>query len=221
MSGKKARQERKRKIREDAEFDTMLRRTDEGSLEERRGGWPDWTPFVETHRADQFCREAQCEATFVNSRYQVFVSPVKRILGWPPMYYLSFKTHSRRAVIPWRDKQRIKNEICGTKSEAVELFPAEERLMDTSNQYHLFVIHPDCEGFPFGQVNRDIMEPEEAEATGARQATFQPHHNADGCTTHGVVGWKPMAWYKSHDPKHPHAAMWRVNDNRTAAEEAV
>lgn len=35
-------------------------------------------------------------------------------------------------------KRRIKNELLGPEYEAIELFPAESRLLDSANQYHLF-----------------------------------------------------------------------------------
>ena len=57
----------------------------------------------------------------------------------------------------WRDLQRIKNELIGRDREAVELYPAEARLVDTSNQYHLFVLPADA-SWPFGYGERDVSE---------------------------------------------------------------
>jgi len=87
-------------------------------------------------------------AIYRNSRYQVTVyTGACGELG--PYLHLSLKVHDRSARHDWRDLQRIKNEICGADCEAVELFPAERRLVDTANQYHLYVFQP---GFrlPFG-----------------------------------------------------------------------
>lgn len=220
MSGKRARD--LRRVQEQAERDAVadLTRTEVFAAAERGGVEPPWTPFDRTHYMDDFCRETNCEQTFCNSRYQVYCNPMRLIPGWPPMYYLSFKRHSRGTSIPWRDKQRLKNEICGTLAEAIELYPSEERLMDTSNQYHLFVVHPDCAGFPFGQVNRDTMTPSEAESVGAKQAALEAHHNADGCTTHGLVGWKPLEWYEKNEPEQVHPAQWKVEPGATHGEEA-
>ena len=39
----------------------------------------------------------------------------------------------------WRSFQRIKNELTGPESEAIELYPAESRLVDTSNEFFLWV----------------------------------------------------------------------------------
>jgi hypothetical protein len=37
-------------------------------------------------------------------------------------------------VHDWRDLQRIKNQLVGPECEAVELYPAESRKVDTANQ---------------------------------------------------------------------------------------
>ena len=38
----------------------------------------------------------------------------------------------------WRDYQAIKNQLIGKECEAIELFPAESRLVDNANQFHLW-----------------------------------------------------------------------------------
>ena len=38
----------------------------------------------------------------------------------------------------WRDYQRIKNQLCGDEWEAVELYPAESRLLDPSSYFMLW-----------------------------------------------------------------------------------
>ena len=52
--------------------------------------------------------------------------------------WLSVKRHDREAFHDWRIMQQIKNALCGDEWEGIELYPAESRLVDTSNQYHLF-----------------------------------------------------------------------------------
>lgn len=41
--------------------------------------------------------------------------------------------------IPWREKQRIKNEIFGEDRFAVEVYPSVEELVDQANMYHIWV----------------------------------------------------------------------------------
>ncbi len=56
--------------------------------------------------------------------------------------HLSIKRNDRGPIHDWRDFQIIKNTFCGDDAEGVEIYPAESRLVDTSNQYHLWVFPP-------------------------------------------------------------------------------
>ena len=47
--------------------------------------------------------------------------------------------HNRTPHVSWRHLQQIKNEVFGPDREAVQLFPAEDRLVDTANEYWLYV----------------------------------------------------------------------------------
>jgi hypothetical protein len=60
---------------------------------------------------------------------------------------ISYHRRDRAPIRDWRVGQRIKNELCGPEWEAVELYPAESRTVDTSNEYHLWCIEGQ---FPFG-----------------------------------------------------------------------
>jgi len=62
---------------------------------------------------------------------------------------LSIRREDRKAPRDWRHFQRIKTEIAGADVEAVELYPAEDRLMDTANQFYLWCLSPG-ERFPLG-----------------------------------------------------------------------
>lgn len=42
--------------------------------------------------------------------------------------------------IPWREKQRIKNELFGAERIAVEVFPEESQLVDEANMYHIWIM---------------------------------------------------------------------------------
>lgn len=56
--------------------------------------------------------------------------------------HLDFKRNDRSAVRDWRHFQAIKNEVAGPEREAIEIFPAEDNLLDGANQYHLWVLPP-------------------------------------------------------------------------------
>jgi len=58
--------------------------------------------------------------------------------NWPALLHLSIKRNDREPIRDWRELQRVKNAILSAEREAVELFPAESRRVDSANQYHLF-----------------------------------------------------------------------------------
>lgn len=71
----------------------------------------------------------------------------------------------------WRHFQQIKNELVGPECEAVELYPAESRLVDTSNKYHLWACRQPGFRFPLGFDKRDVdHEGTKANTAGLRQA---------------------------------------------------
>lgn len=111
----------------------------------RPPGPPPWTPFEFTRFANDPGTGAP-EAFFANSRYVAIA--VLPIVGWVGAHgdydvHLSIRRQDREAEsFPWRDLQRMKSELCGSEAEAVEVFPAESRLLDASNQRHLWVRRP-------------------------------------------------------------------------------
>lgn len=119
---------------------------------------------------------------YSNGIYEVWV--VENVAGpdFPKMNWLSIKRYDRAPIRDWRELQRIKNELVGKDYEAVELFPAESRKVDSSNQYHLWVLAKKGLKFPFGYTYRDVLTPEElakSDLTGlARQEAFGPTHEA-------------------------------------------
>tara|TARA_Y100000592_G_scaffold59221_1_gene92682 strand:- start:213 stop:719 length:507 start_codon:yes stop_codon:yes gene_type:complete len=92
-----------------------------------------------------FKEEFDCEV-YVNDIYQVNVQRREQadyMVHNPQMKgkmtYLSIKRLDKKSIHDWRHLQQIKNELCGVDCEAIEMYPAEKRLTDTANQYHLFV----------------------------------------------------------------------------------
>lgn len=100
------------------------------------------------------------------------------------LLHLSIHRNDRAAVRDWRHLQAIKNEIAGPEREACELYPAESRLMDEANEYHLWVL-PEGERFPFGTAERTIQTPEQV-------AAFNAQREAEGVKGRaGQRGWQP------------------------------
>lgn len=90
------------------------------------------------------------EEIWLNDLYQVVVHRfenyvhlnIRRVDGYPGR--------------DWRHFQQIKNELVGEECEGVELYPAESRLVDQSNKYHLFVCGDPTFRWPFGWTTRDV-----------------------------------------------------------------
>ena len=62
--------------------------------------------------------------------------------GGGPYILISISARSEEAVHDWRDFQQIKNDLAGKEWEAVELYPAESRLVDPSNCFFLWCFPP-------------------------------------------------------------------------------
>jgi len=63
--------------------------------------------------------------------------------------YISLKRRDKRPINSWQDVQTIKNRLFGIEREAIQIFPAESRMVNMANQYHLFVF-PEGYIIPFG-----------------------------------------------------------------------
>jgi hypothetical protein len=85
-----------------------------------------------------------------NSRYYV------EIFKHSDYTKLSIGNKDGSAKRDWRDFQQIKNELLGDEEEAVELYPAETRLIDNGNRFHLYS-YPGKK-FEFGMQERFISE---------------------------------------------------------------
>lgn len=93
--------------------------------------------------------EVGTQEIWINDKYQVHVRRDANDSGIA-MVHLSIKAINREPVRDWRAFQRIKNQLVGPECEAVELFPAESRLIDGANQYHLWAIADPTWRFPIG-----------------------------------------------------------------------
>jgi len=86
-----------------------------------------------------------------NDIYTVFVRRKQMFKGVPcSMTWLSIKRNDKEPCRDWRHFQWIKNQLCGAEKEGCELYPAESRLTDGSNQYHLWVLDDPKVKFQFG-----------------------------------------------------------------------
>lgn len=109
---------------------------------------------------EEAARFARVES-FLNREYQVDIDkqPKHGFTGME-VWHLSIKRRDKRHIHDWRDLQEIKNLLCGPEAEAVELYPADSRLVDAANQYHLWVFMRDGDRnlprFPVGFTHREV-----------------------------------------------------------------
>jgi len=101
---------------------------------------------------EQSVQRMSSQNIFENDVYHVEINYA------PPFINLDIRRHDAGNCKVWRDLQQIKNELVGPEHEAVELFPAESRLVDTANQYHLWVHVSSDFRFPFGYSTRCVFD---------------------------------------------------------------
>lgn len=112
------------------------------------------------------------ERAFHNGKYQAILKDAGG------MWILTIRREDRRPVTDWRDVQWIKNQLLGPEVEAVQLFPAESRLVDTSNQFYLYAAKQPGYRFPFGFGQRRVAERVSVKVEGcgpSQQRPFADH----------------------------------------------
>ena len=93
------------------------------------------------------------QEAYYNETYQVMIERAS------PLIHICIRRHDGRPCKDWSEHQQIKSQLIGPEYEAVELFPAESRLIDTTNEYHLWVHPAPSFRFPFGfDSNRCAIE---------------------------------------------------------------
>lgn len=102
---------------------------------------------------------------WVNSEYQCFVKYLSP-RGKGGIMSLSIKRNDKRPAHDWRELQAIKNEVCGWEREAIEIYPAESRLVDEADQTWLWVL-PASEKVGIG-FNERCVDTAEAKADRAK-----------------------------------------------------
>ena len=102
------------------------------------------------HFVERMIQAAAAPKTYVNDLYTV------QVRDRAPHVHLTISRLDGQPCRLWSDFQQIKNELVGPECEAVELFPADSRLVDTRNEYHLWVLPDPKERYPFGFAERHV-----------------------------------------------------------------
>lgn len=71
-------------------------------------------------------------------------------------YWMKVKRQDGQAIHSWADLQAIKNNLIGPEHEGIEIYPAESRLVDESNAYHLWVYREPGRKFGVGLKYRRV-----------------------------------------------------------------
>ena len=147
-----------------------------------------WTPLVEIRPDDfktphpkliaetakhygQTEAEARAFLDDYHSRCRYFINEIYQVQAQeyaPGCLHLNIRRRDGGMVKDWRHFQQIKNEIAGPEREAVELYPAESRLVDSANKWHLWVQPPGVQ-IGVGWPTRDVSYEENRDVPGMRQ----------------------------------------------------
>jgi hypothetical protein len=115
---------------------------------------------ITKEQAEREVERARKQVIMMNNAFQVNITEIPAVkddeghILWPAMTHLSIKRRDKKVIHDWRDLQQIKNMILGPEYEAVELYPAESRKVDSANQFHLFALADGKDRFPFGYRER-------------------------------------------------------------------
>ncbi len=94
-----------------------------------------------------------------NDEFEVAISRIKSMnSSMPDILHLSIKRLDKEAIHDWRKMQEIKNTLVGPEHEGIELYPAESRLVDSANQYHLWVFDDPEFRLPIGFNERLVTD---------------------------------------------------------------
>ena len=124
--------------------------------------------FIAETMRDYGCTREEAKAQYnrlkqdeiwTNDLYQVNVD--YDTFRFQRLTHLSIKRLDKKPIHDWRHLQQIKSEIMGPEREALELYPAESRVVDAANQFHLWVLDEGGvipAGFPPGDNRRDATD---------------------------------------------------------------
>lgn len=102
--------------------------------------YPDKDLVTLRKEVEVMIEQTETNPCFINNLYQVNIREEYNDFVEGNVVQLLIKRRDKHPIHNWRHFQQIKNELVGPENEGIELYPAESRLIDTANQYHLWVI---------------------------------------------------------------------------------
>lgn len=79
------------------------------------------------------------EGVYTDENEKYIIEKYKILNNHPFIYRLAIKRHDNTVFHSWSLFQNIKNQIIGEDYVAIELYPAQSKVTDTANIYHLWV----------------------------------------------------------------------------------
>lgn len=76
---------------------------------------------------------------YKNNRYLVQCFNDQEILGFKAIQCL-IRRNDGKAIYNWPELQRLKNELFGAETEAVQIFPKESSLIDAAHLYWMWIL---------------------------------------------------------------------------------
>lgn len=115
----------------------------------KSGIWPAWEKIdlpTGLPGASGWCRDVR--AAYKNGVFSVLIRPLPN-----GNVHLAITSLSQ-ARPTWWEAQRIKNELCGELSTAVEVYPPQPEVVDEADMYHLWTVDP----LPFSIAYKRSLE---------------------------------------------------------------
>lgn len=143
----------------------------------RKATWRDYVEWFGLSKvnAKKLIRDNDKQVMYSNDLYNCQIVSVEHNDGvGAEITELSITRKDRKAIHDWRHLQFIKNDILGKDVEAVEIYPDEDRLVDTANTYWLYGF-PKGYQLPFGFTRRKVATKDQASISGAVQRQFEPY----------------------------------------------
>lgn len=136
--------------------DGYLYKSDSGIFYVHReeASW-EWEPLKRV-QTDSVLQQKGVNETWENSRYCVTVRRFSNGFFIKNCAYaiLGIMNEDNTARHDWRDFQQIKNQLCGKDWEGIELYPAETRLIDPSNEFFMWCVPKGVLKFGIGRGRR-------------------------------------------------------------------
>ena len=135
----------------------MISMSEEEIQSGKEASRPPWTPFQQAGFVSSTPPDTPAGTLYANSRYLV-VKRVFEMEGRAEMVWLSIRNRDGSSLRDWREYQRIKNELVDPEWEGVEVYPAESRLVDTTDTFHLWVFPKPLFTPPLSFQQRQVSE---------------------------------------------------------------